>query len=214
MLDAEYSARPMTPESASVDGRLEVVDLVDRARNGDKEAFSTLVRLYERHVLSVALRRLGDFSEAEEVMQEVMLQAWLKIGQLREPKAFASWLRAITTSITINRVTRRRVRECVDTDGVESSALARESTPLEFLVEREEEDRLSAGMGRLGDMDRETLENFHYDRLSLNEMAEKTGCPVGTIKRRLHVARNRLAEQVLLRDPPVRVARPRRRNRR
>jgi 4-aminobutyrate aminotransferase-like enzyme len=48
------------------------------------------------HVMAIALRRLGDFGEAQELCQDVFIQAMKKIRQLREPEAFAGWLRSIT----------------------------------------------------------------------------------------------------------------------
>ena len=81
--------------------------LVLAAQQGDREAFGELFERYQRQVMAVALRRLGDFAEAQELCQDVFVQAILKITQLREPAAFGGWLRSITQRMAVNRLLRR-----------------------------------------------------------------------------------------------------------
>lgn len=69
-------------------------------------------------------------------------------------------------------------------------------TPLSFAVQAEQAGQVRAGLGRLGRMDRETLVAFYVHGQSLLEMADEFEAPLGTIKRRLHVARKRLAEEI------------------
>jgi RNA polymerase sigma-70 factor (ECF subfamily) len=175
--------------------KLHIVRLVTAAQAGDQGAFNELFTRFERHVLSLALRKLGDFAEAEELTQEVLLQAWLKLGQLREPEAFAGWLRAITARMAINRITRRRIDRAVEPETLEAVSVD-ETTPLDTVLAAEEEDRLHEGLSRLRETDRETLVAFYVDGRSLLEMSDDFDAPLGTIKRRLHVARKRLAKEV------------------
>ena len=69
-------------------------------------------------------------------------------------------------------------------------------TPLHRAIEGERSQHVKEGLKNLGSMDRETLEAFYCNGRSLIEMSEEFDAPVGTIKRRLHVARKRLAKQV------------------
>src|SRR5690349_20763952 len=85
----------------------ELITLVEAAQAGDRQAFGTLFERFERHVMAIALRRLGDYGEAQELCQDVFIQAMKKVGQLREPEAFAGWLRSITNRMAINRLVRR-----------------------------------------------------------------------------------------------------------
>ena len=71
-----------------------------------------------------------------------------------------------------------------------------EASPLDSALEAERKDEVQAGLARLGDMDRETLEAFYVQGHSLLEMADEFDAPLGTIKRRLHTARKRLAREV------------------
>ena len=173
----------------------QLVRLVRAAQSGDQNAYNELFTRFERHVLGLALRKLNDFAEAEELTQEVLLQAWLKLPQLREPEAFAGWLRAITTRMAINRITRKRITRSVEPETLEATVLD-DYSPVDEAIATEEEERLQAGLSRLREMDRDTLVAFYVDGRSLNEMSDEFDAPLGTIKRRLHIARKRLAKQV------------------
>ncbi len=174
---------------------LELVELVQRAQQGDRYAFGQLFERFERHVLAIAIRRLGDFAEAQELCQDVFIQALQKIGQLRQPEAFAGWLRSITNRMAINRVVRKTHDQPLDNEALEMNCIV-DQTPLEFALEDERKDRVREGLAQLGEVDRETLEAFYVRGQSLVEMASEFDAPLGTIKRRLHVARKRLAKHV------------------
>lgn len=173
----------------------QLIELVQAAQQGDREAFGRLFERFERHVLAIALRRLNDFAEAQELCQDVFIQALTKIRQLRQPEAFAGWLRSITNRMAINRVVRKAHAQPLDGEILEQNC-AIDQTPLEFALESERKVRVQEGLAQLGDVDRETLEAFYVRGQSLVEMADAFDAPLGTIKRRLHVARKRLAKHV------------------
>jgi RNA polymerase sigma-70 factor (ECF subfamily) len=169
--------------------------LVLAARAGDREAFGELARRYERAVYATALRRLGNHAEAQEVCQEVLVRAMQKIAQLREPEAFGSWLQSVTNRMAINRAVRKRAAIATEPDTMAATCVERE-TPLTLTLARERQSQVRAGLGRLGALDRDTLVAFYVKGQSLVEMSEGFRSPVGTIKRRLHVARKRLAKEL------------------
>jgi RNA polymerase sigma-70 factor (ECF subfamily) len=169
--------------------------LVRAAQSGDREAFGELFLRCERLVYATALGRLGDHAEAQELCQEVFIQAMSKIGQLREPQAVAGWLASITHRMAINRAVRRRPIASAERDVIEAAAVETR-TPLAAALASEAEREVRAGLDRLGDLDRDTLEAFYVRGRSLVEMSDEFRSPVGTIKRRLHVARNRLKKQL------------------
>ena len=169
----------------------EVAELVQRAQVGERDAFGRLVEQFEPTVQAIALRRLGNVSEAMELTQEVFLHILRRIHQLREPERFAGWLRQVAVRMAINRATRRVAPSTVDT-GVLEGAYERALQPLDELITRERAERLWAAMRRLKTLDRESLVAFYIRGLSLVEMAGELDVPLGTIKRRLHTARKRL----------------------
>lgn len=172
-----------------------LVEQVRAAQAGDRLAFGQLVERYERAVYSTALRRLGNHAEAQELVQEVFVQALRKLPQLREPEAFGGWLRSITTRMAINRATRGGHVTPTEPELLEATCVETE-TPLTKALTRERKVQVRAGLGRLGRLDRETLVAFYVKGQSLVEMSDKFDSPIGTIKRRLHVARKRLAKEL------------------
>jgi RNA polymerase sigma-70 factor (ECF subfamily) len=169
--------------------------LVLAAQEGDREAFGQLAERYERAVYATALRRLGNHAEAQEVCQEVLVRAMQKISQLREPAAFGSWLSAVTNRMAINRAVRKRTAIATEPDTMAATCIEAE-TPLTAALAHERQTQVRAGLGRLGELDRDTLVAFYLQGQSLVEMSEGFRSPVGTIKRRLHVARKRLAKEL------------------
>jgi RNA polymerase sigma-70 factor (ECF subfamily) len=146
-------------------------------------------------VRSVALRRMGDYNEAQELCQDVFLQAMLKIDQLRQPECFGGWLRSITNRMAINRRLRRGPDLPIEPEALAATCVER-VTPLDRALDGERDEQLRAGLNRLRELDRQTLVAFYVNGHSLLEMSDEFDAPVGTIKRRLHVARKRLAKEV------------------
>jgi RNA polymerase sigma-70 factor (ECF subfamily) len=168
--------------------------LVSAAQQGDREAFGRLFEQFQRAVCAVAFRRLGDHAEAQEVCQEVFIQAMRKIGQLRDPRCFAGWLRAMASRMALNRAV-RGPRMPVMPEAFEVECRGQQ-TPLGDILDAECRAQVHSGLDRLSTLDRETLVAFYFDGRSLIEMSDQFRTPVGTIKRRLHVARKRLAREL------------------
>ena len=170
----------------------ETASLVRRAQVGDRDAFGRLAVQFEPTVYAVALRRLGNTSEAQELTQEVFLHVLRRLDQLREPERFAGWLRQVAARMAINRATRRIAPQSVETAVLEGAGEDRDEEPLSSLIARERAERLWDALGRLKSLDRETLVAFYIRGASLIEMADDLEVPLGTVKRRLHTARKRL----------------------
>jgi len=169
----------------------EITDVVERAQAGDRSAYGELVERFQPTVYALALARLRNSNEAQELVQEVFIHAMTKLGQLRDPHCFAGWLRQIAERMAINRLTRRGAVRAAE-PAVLENVQARAAGPLEELLLMEQKARLWAGLDRLKPVDRATLVAFYIHGRSLKEMSREFDTPIGTIKRRLHVARNRL----------------------
>ena len=173
----------------------DVRELVLASQEGDRQAYGELVDRFEGMVFGLALRRLGDHTDAQELTQEVWVKAYEKLHQLQVPEAWAGWLRAITTRMAINRLVRRSPVIATEPTTLEATCIARE-TPLDNALRQERAAVVRRGLTRLGAMDRSTLEAFYFRGESLAEMSVSQSAPIGTIKRRLHVARKRLAREL------------------
>jgi RNA polymerase sigma-70 factor, ECF subfamily len=170
-------------------------DTVRAAQRGDRQAFGRLVRRYQRAVYATVYRRLRNHAETQEVCQDVFVQALRKIGQLQDANCFGSWLRSIAGRMAINWVVRRRPTMTVDTGLLEDHG-SQSVSPLATMLARERNEQVRQGLRQLRALDRQTLTAFYFDGRSLLEMSQQFDSPVGTIKRRLHVARKRLAKQL------------------
>src|SRR5438067_9304314 len=144
----------------------DITALMERARAGDRSAYGELVERFQPTVYALALSRLRNPTEAQELVQEVFIHAMTKLGQLRDPHCFAGWLRQITERMAINRLTRR-----APVFGAEPALLeniqAAGTGPLENLVRTEQKAKLWAGLERLKPVDRATLVAFYINGRSL-----------------------------------------------
>jgi RNA polymerase sigma-70 factor (ECF subfamily) len=169
----------------------EIFALIARAQFGDRAAFGELVQRFHPAVYAVALARLRDSNEATELVQEVFIHAMTKIAQLRDPHCFVGWLRQITVRMAINRVTRKSPVRGAEPEFMQNAADAA-AGPLDEMIRGENRTEVWTGLDRLKPLDRDTLVAFYIKGRSLKQMSREFETPVGTIKRRLHVARNRL----------------------
>src|SRR6516162_1793007 len=114
----------------------EIIQLVEQARRGDRTAYGELVERFQPTVYAVALTRLRNPLEAQELAQEVFIHAMNKLDQLRDPQCLAGWLRQITVRMALNRLTRKGPVKGAEAGMLENVAAA-ESGPLDEMVRGE-----------------------------------------------------------------------------
>lgn len=173
----------------------EVSDDVRAAQRGDRDAFGRLYVAFWPTVYAYAMNALRNPHDAQELTQDVLTHAFQKLGQLRYAVAFPGWLRRITEHMAVNRVLRRGTRGFGD-DGMLDATPARTPSPVENLINREDAEQVRGGLDRRNPMDRETLIAYYFRGQSIDQISHEVDAPIGTIKRRLHVARNRLRREL------------------
>jgi RNA polymerase sigma-70 factor, ECF subfamily len=178
-----------------VEGHLSREEMVHRAQAGDRQAYGELVRRFGSLVYAVAISRLGNPSEAEEVAQEVFAHSLVKLGQLRDPRCFPGWLKQIAVRLTLGRLSRRKPMPDTRTASLEEVP-AHQPGPLDQLIRSEEQGRIRESLKELKPLDRAMLEAFYLRSRTLRQMSRDFAAPIGTIKRRLHMARHRLRRQL------------------
>ncbi|NKQ52129.1 sigma-70 family RNA polymerase sigma factor [Amycolatopsis sp. K13G38] len=99
---------------------LDDATLVARARDGDVHAYEELVRRYQGPMFRLALRMLGSTGDAEDIVQDVFLTVWRRLGQLQQDAAFVGWLYRTTTNRCLNAIRARRPMADVDPDTTET----------------------------------------------------------------------------------------------
>jgi RNA polymerase sigma-70 factor, ECF subfamily len=165
------------------DAALEESRWVSRVRQGDESAMTLLMDRHRRRILRVASNVLRDVHEAEDVSQEAFLKAFREIHRLRDDRSFPGFLYRICVRLCMDRLrSRKQTAEMTDLPIPSAGAAIETKVLVEKLL-----DLLSPEM-RLTLVLRE-MEQFSYD-----EVAEAMGIPVGTVRSRLHVARERFRQ--------------------
>ncbi|MDH7486943.1 MAG: sigma-70 family RNA polymerase sigma factor [Anaerolineae bacterium] len=167
--------------------------LVARSQQGDKEAFTELVRRYQRLAISIAYRMSGDAMLAEDAAQEAFLRAWQRLASFehRGAGSFRAWLCRIVTNMTTDLLRKAHL-----TAPMEALSLPGGVCPDEAHLRQEQAQAVQAAILRLPEASRATLILREYEGLSYREISEALGIPMGTVMSRLNYARNRLREEL------------------
>ena len=158
--------------------------LVVRAQQGDEEAFVAIVRAVGDHCLSIAFRILRDVDVAEDAVQAAIVTAWREIRNLRDPDRFEAWLHRMLVNSCYDEAKRLRSRRAI-VDLLPDGGFAGDDT-----MTVHDRDQLDRGFRRLTPEQRAVLVLHHYVGLTVPEVADHLGIPVGTVKSRLHYATN------------------------
>jgi RNA polymerase sigma-70 factor (ECF subfamily) len=177
------------------------VHLVARARHGDDFAFGQLVRRHHSSVHRAARAILGSAADAEDVVQEAWLQAYVHLSRFQGTASFKTWVHAIVRNRAIDHhrsARRRRRRGDTEAPGAPVHAELRSATrsPEELVLDAERQDRLAAAIAALPGRLRELLELWHTGQYSYEEMAQIAGVTVGTIKSQVWQARQRVTQAI------------------
>ena len=155
--------------------------LVERAQQGDPEAFEGLTKLIMDRLFSVAYRILRNTQSAEDATQLALVTIWRQLPQLRDPDRFEAWSYRLLVNASYAEH-RRRGRDDPFGDFVHGAA----EDPYLSIDDR---DQLERGFQRLSAEQRAVLVLQHYLNLSHAQMADVLGVPIGTVRSRLHGAR-------------------------
>lgn len=159
------------------------VALVQAAIDGDEGAFAALARGASDRLMAVAYRILRDSQLAEDALQATLVAAWRQLPALRDAERFDAWLYRLLVHACYAEARRRR-----------RWALAMTIRPLASVAPEDQylavddRDRLERAFSRLPVDQRAVLVFHHYLGLSVPEVADRLGIPLGTAKSRLHYA--------------------------
>lgn len=182
--------------------------LIARLVARDERAFNQLVRAYERRVLTLVARMLGNSADAEEIAQEVFVQVFKAIDTFRGDSKLSTWIYRIAINLCKNRVKYLKVRHAGEQDEIgeveERGALVGErranvaamERPDEMMSGMQVEQIVQAAILELEPTFRECLILRDVEELSYEQIEEITGLPIGTVKSRIHRARMQLRAAV------------------
>ena len=170
----------------------------------DSARFEAFVLEYQDMVFAVAVRLLGNASEAEDVAQTVFLKAFERFDEIAASPARAGWLKTVTTNACLNHLARYRSRwrlfselphEGSDTGDVMErfDALAAAGADAEAaIVDAELHEQLERALQSLPDHQRVPLVLFHFEDKSYQEIAALTGVSLAKVKTDIHRGRDGL----------------------
>jgi len=166
--------------------------LLARLKAGDTKAFEILVMTYQHRVFSIALRMLGSRAEAEDIAQDTFLRAHRAIGDFRGEARLGTWLYGIASRLCLNRLASapRRLERADD------AALLRLPAPAADAAGALERGELAAALqeaiAELPEERRIVVVLRDLEGLSYEDIAATLGLELGTVRSRLHRARNDL----------------------
>lgn len=171
-------------------------DLVERVQQGDTAAFDLLVRKYQHRVAAVISRYVRDWSEVQDVAQDTFIRAYRAIGNFRGDAQFSTWLHRIAVNTAKNHLVahgRRPPGEDIDVEDAEQFEsglrLRDNDTPEREMMRQQLEHAVLAAVEALPPELREAITLREIEGMSYDDIAERMGCPIGTVRSRIFRAR-------------------------
>ena len=186
------------------------IQLIQRVLAGDDDAFSALVRKYQKQVHALAWRKIGDFHIAEEITQDTFLNAYKRLRTLKKPQRFASWLYVIAANRCSSWLRKKRLwtqplEELEETD----NDPLQKATYSGYVIEENERTAVDAQrdvvkklLAKLQESERTVITLHYFGEMSCTEIGAFLGVSANTIKSRLRRAQLRLRKE----EPMIREA--------
>lgn len=168
-----------------------------RLADGDGSALKSLFEAHGGQAMAVALRVLRNASEAEEVVQETFVEVWKRAAQYDGTRGGPqAWILTIARTRAIDRLrSRDSARRTAQAAAVEPES-GRLPVPLELVEQRQDRERVALALESLPPEQRAAIELAYFEGLSHREIAEKTQTPLGTVKTRMRLALEKLADRL------------------
>lgn len=179
-------------------------ELVERTRSGDRDAYRQLVEKYQQRAFAIAFEMLRNREDAEDVVQESFVKAYLSLADYRGDASFYTWLYRIVYNMTIDfkRKIARRGGPALEFDEVKSveqgegllQELHRRDGPEEMAVRKEQAQHIQKVLSEISDEHRTVVVLREIDGMNYDQIAKVLGISKGTVMSRLHYARKRLQQ--------------------
>jgi RNA polymerase sigma-70 factor, ECF subfamily len=180
------------PRPEFAEGELDDATLVERAKDGDAASYEQLVLRYQGPMFRLALRMLGHQADAEDVLQEVFLTVWRRLGTLADDGAFVAWLYRMTTNRCLNVIRARRPSADVDFDEQEQPSPG--GRPEQAAMVSEQLTVLTGALEQLTPEQRACWLLREVHGRSYDEIAQTLGTTGTAVRGRIARARAQLAE--------------------
>jgi RNA polymerase sigma-70 factor (ECF subfamily) len=175
---------------------------VERAKQGDREVFATLVRRHQDRAFNLAYQMVRNREDALDISQEAFARAYTSLPAFKGEASFGTWLHRIVVNLAIDSLRRRRVAGTAAYDDARAAPMdqvAEPSTPDDpatALESKQVRALLARGITLLPAAQRAVLVLREIEGMTYEEISQAVGCTLGTVMSRLFYARRRL-QQVL-----------------
>ena len=187
------------PESSLADNdEASDVALMLRVRDGDLEAFETLVTRHQHSVVGTAAKMLGGAADAEDIGQQVFMRVWKHAARYQPSAKFTTWLMTITRNLVFNELRRRRRSQQVSMDADEGDTIRHQfvdeqaAAPREEMLDSELHEAIDAAIAGLPEAQRLAIVLRRYEGMPYEEIAEVLKTSVPAVKSILFRARAEL----------------------
>jgi RNA polymerase sigma-70 factor (ECF subfamily) len=179
--------------------------LMVRYQQGDRSAFTLLVRRHQTSLYNFALRHIGAPQVAEDIVQETFVRVVQNAGEFKHEARFTTWVFTITRNLCIDQLRKRALRKHASLDAThdtgegEGRSLGEQTADSRASVEREAtgselKERIAKAVEALPDEQREVFLMRELNNLPFKEIAAITGVPENTVKSRMRYALERLQQ--------------------
>jgi len=171
------------------------VENLELARQGNQEAFTSIVEMYQNPVYNLCYRMLGNSQAAEDAAQETFWRAYNNLGRYDPQRPFATWLLSIAAHYCIDQQRRKRL-PTVDLDEIiEFNAEDPAPNPERAMLDTEFSEEIQRQLSGLNENDRAVLVLRYFHELSEDEICQTLSITKSAVKSRLHRARQHMADQ-------------------
>jgi RNA polymerase sigma-70 factor (ECF subfamily) len=169
-----------------------------RVRDGDLEAFETLVTRHQHSVVGTAAKMLGGAADAEDIAQQVFVRVWKHAARYQPSAKFTTWLMTIARNLVFNELRRRRRSQQVSMDSDEGDTIRHQFVdeqavaPSEEILDSELKEAIDAAIAGLPETQRLAIVLRRYEGMPYEEIAEVLKTSVPAVKSILFRARAEL----------------------
>lgn len=197
----EFSTSPLDEEREKQEANEKDVALMLRVKEGDMEAFETLVEIHQSAVIGTVAKMLGGASEAEDIAQQVFIRVWKSAARYKPQAKFTTWLFTITRNLVFNESRRRKRKPTVSVEEREEEyhitvSDQEASSPSDDLLHSELEKSVDAAIQELPEKQRMAVVLRRYEELPYDEIARVLSMSVPAVKSLLFRARAQLKESL------------------
>lgn len=172
--------------------------LISQIQNGDAAAFDMIYEKYKEKIYRTACLLCGNSADGDDISQETWISAYRNIKKLKNPESFVPYLYSILKRCAFKRFRKRKLE--IPTETLPEFDIQNVPSPLSEVLQREKSREVSQAILSLEKRQRMVVILYYYNEFSIDEISAIMNAPPGTVKSRLHSARNKLSSLILKED--------------